>query len=500
MNSERFRQIETLYHAAREATADERAALLARADPELRHEVELLLSEQNGAEFLDRPAIEHASDLLEDAAATVHWKRARVLGPYRIEHKLGEGGMGEVFRAVDTRLGRAVAIKITQEQFSARFEREARAIASLNHPNICTLYDVGPNYLVMELVEGETLAARLKRGPLPMNTALLYASADCGRTGRGACQGHRSPRSQTGQHHDREIRHQGAGFRAGEIGPGSNGHRQPHGDGHARLHGAGTTGGQARRRPHGYLRIRLCPLRNVGGRAVGASAEAPLVTEARTNCQPVPRRGPWTTVAIRCRVATGAGGDHAGETRDSRGDRCRRDSGRYPLRARTSICTRPRNSPAQDTIVLAEFTNTTGDPVFDETMRQGLAVQLQQSPFLSLVSDERIRRTLPLMNVPRGCAIDSGDCARACASGPAAPPFWKDRSRALGSQYVLGLRAKNCTTGDILADEQAQARTQRRGSEHAQSDCDALSNASRRIARHHRKALDAARGSDDSVA
>ena len=100
----------------------------------------------------------------------------RAAGPSRIEHKLGEGGMGEVFRASDTRLDRAVAIKITQDQFSARFEREARAIASLNHPNICTLYAVGPNYLVMELVEGETLAARLKRGPLPMNTALSYAS------------------------------------------------------------------------------------------------------------------------------------------------------------------------------------------------------------------------------------------------------------------------------------------------------------------------------------
>ena len=84
--------------------------------------------------------------------------------------------MGEVFRAVDTRLGRAVAIKIAQKQFIQRFEREARAISSLNHPHICTLYDVGPNYLVMELVEGETIAARLKSGPFPMTTALLYAS------------------------------------------------------------------------------------------------------------------------------------------------------------------------------------------------------------------------------------------------------------------------------------------------------------------------------------
>src|SRR5262249_29248368 len=97
------------------------------------------------------------------------------LGPYRIESKLGEGGMGEVFRAVDTRLGRAVAIKTAREQFSARFEREARAISSLNHPHICTVYDVGANYLVMELVEGDTIAARLKSGPLPFATALQYA-------------------------------------------------------------------------------------------------------------------------------------------------------------------------------------------------------------------------------------------------------------------------------------------------------------------------------------
>ena len=106
-------------------------------------------------------------NLLEDSTLTGLASGTR-LGPYRIESKLGEGGMGEVFRAIDTRLGRAVAIKTTREQFNARFEREARAISSLNHPNICILHDVGPNYLVMELVEGETIAARLKRGPLPM--------------------------------------------------------------------------------------------------------------------------------------------------------------------------------------------------------------------------------------------------------------------------------------------------------------------------------------------
>ena len=92
------------------------------------------------------------------------------IGSYHITAKLGEGGMGEVYRATDTRLGREVAIKVAKEQFSERFEREARAIAALNHPNICQLYDVGPNYLVMELVEGTPL-----KGPLPLDKAIEYA-------------------------------------------------------------------------------------------------------------------------------------------------------------------------------------------------------------------------------------------------------------------------------------------------------------------------------------
>jgi eukaryotic-like serine/threonine-protein kinase len=175
MTPDRFRQIEELYHAARARTADERAALLEQTDPELRREVESLLAERIGGEFLDQPAIQNASQLL-DNSTVAGLAQGACLGPYRIEGKLGEGGMGEVFRATDTRLDRAVAIKMMREQFSARFEREARAIAALNHSHICTLYDVGPNYLVMELVEGDTLAALLKSGPLPLKTALLYAS------------------------------------------------------------------------------------------------------------------------------------------------------------------------------------------------------------------------------------------------------------------------------------------------------------------------------------
>jgi len=97
------------------------------------------------------------------------------LGPYEILAPIGKGGMGEVWKARDTRLGRDVAIKISAEQFSERFEREARAVAALNHPNICTLYDVGPNYLVMEYIEGATLAERIKEGPIPLEEALGIA-------------------------------------------------------------------------------------------------------------------------------------------------------------------------------------------------------------------------------------------------------------------------------------------------------------------------------------
>src|SRR6266699_3620603 len=92
------------------------------------------------------------------------------LGPYEIVASIGAGGMGEVYKARDTRLERIVAIKVSREQFSERFEREARAVAALNHPHICQLYDVGPNYLVMEFVEGAAL-----KGPLPLDKAIEYA-------------------------------------------------------------------------------------------------------------------------------------------------------------------------------------------------------------------------------------------------------------------------------------------------------------------------------------
>ena len=111
------------------------------------------------------------------------------LGPYEIQSPLGAGGMGEVYRAKDTRLDRVVAVKVLPSHLSEnpeakqRFDREARAISSLNHPNICTLHDVGHqdgvDFLVMECLEGETLADRLRKGPLPTEQVLKYGIEIC---------------------------------------------------------------------------------------------------------------------------------------------------------------------------------------------------------------------------------------------------------------------------------------------------------------------------------
>jgi tRNA A-37 threonylcarbamoyl transferase component Bud32/tetratricopeptide (TPR) repeat protein len=243
MTPERWGQLEELYRAARALPPSERIALLERADPELRATVASILNQEgltqegvarreDGA-FRDRPAPEGRGSLLKhddplnasplhaetparvgelggeqpepyrihqkighsDAAtaaislrswpASAHVGPGTRLGPYQLEALLGEGGMGQVYRARDTRLGRPVAIKVIREErtkrpdFRIRFQREARATAALNHSHICTLHDVGEqegaSYLVMEYVDGQTLATRLQEGPLPLDQLLHRA-------------------------------------------------------------------------------------------------------------------------------------------------------------------------------------------------------------------------------------------------------------------------------------------------------------------------------------
>ena len=180
MTPARWRQIEELYLAAKERDPGERGAFLAEAcgdDRELRAKVESMLAQDgSGDRILDRAAAGMLIDFTGTQPISATLSEGAQLGPYRIEGLLGEGGMGKVYKARDTRLGRAVAIKILTTWFEARFEREARAISALNHPHICTLFDVGPGYLVMELIVGETLASHLRKGPLSLDLVLRYGA------------------------------------------------------------------------------------------------------------------------------------------------------------------------------------------------------------------------------------------------------------------------------------------------------------------------------------
>ena len=192
MTSRRWQQIERLFHDALERPLEERAAFLDQScagDESLRREVKALLdSPATANRFLDRDALEVAAGLV--SASKMPVLSGRRLGVYQLQERIGSGGMGEVYRAHDTRLGRDVAIKILPHGFSAdpnrlaRFEREARVLASLNHPNIGAVYGFEEGVtesgetvrgIILELIEGETLSERVRRRPLPIGEALVIA-------------------------------------------------------------------------------------------------------------------------------------------------------------------------------------------------------------------------------------------------------------------------------------------------------------------------------------
>jgi serine/threonine protein kinase len=175
MTPERWRAIDELYSAALTLPSDERVVLLSRADPEVRCAVEAMLAQGATSDpaILDRPAWEAAGPSVEVRPEEL--AAGAQLGPYRVESVIGAGGMGKVYRAWDSRLNREVAIKASNAQFTQRFEREAKTIAALNHPNVCQIYDVGPNYLVMEFVDGAPIVSANRPSPLHPAEALRLA-------------------------------------------------------------------------------------------------------------------------------------------------------------------------------------------------------------------------------------------------------------------------------------------------------------------------------------
>lgn len=221
MIGDRWTRLEALVDTATTLAPEARRAFLDKecsGDSEMRREVESLLARETRVEgFLEvpHPRGVSAADLgANSEPASSRLAAGTELGPYRIEDFIGAGGMGAVYRATDPRLARTVAIKVLTTQAASdvdrrQLEKEARAASALNHPHICTVHDVGQqdgiDCLVMECVEGETLATRLERGPLPLPQLLKFGAHIAGLHRQGAV----------------EHRLGGAGERAGDDAPGA---------------------------------------------------------------------------------------------------------------------------------------------------------------------------------------------------------------------------------------------------------------------------------------
>ena len=499
MDNDRWNHVDQLLQSALDTPAVERDAYLRHAcggDQRLEDEVRSLLAAHDRADgFLGAPAIDLAARELAGERSDDGRQAGgdpligQTLSHYRIVEKLGGGGMGVVYKAEDSRLHRPVALKFVSEDLASdaealsRFQREARTASALNHPHICTIYDIGEqdgrSFIAMEYLEGATLKDRLAAGPLGLDTVLRLGIqiADALDAAHTANVIHRDIKPENifvGPRDHVKLLDFGlaksgpatpqadvttmAGTRQGVV-MGTAAYMAPEqARGEAVDHRAdiwsfglvlyemvkGTRPPQAVR-----LRVEESPeLERIISKCLETGARTSLSTRRR----PAHRSRTSETRARRHGgAASGARASPRAVALDRRGRRRR-----IAAVAGVIYSRRPAQLTDKDTIVLAEFTNTTGDPVFDDTLRQGLAVQLQQSPFLSLVSDERIRRTLPLMNQPADARL-TPDVARVVCVRTGGAAVLEGSIAALGSQYVLGLHATNCATGDILADEQAQA-------------------------------------------
>jgi eukaryotic-like serine/threonine-protein kinase len=470
MEPSRWKQVDNLLQAVLERAPEERDSFLHDAcagDDELESEVRSLLSssEQAGS-FLESPALEKAT-LTITHLQEVGLPSGTAVSHYRIVSKLGSGGMGVVYKAEDTRLRRWVALKFLSDDFAQRpeaadrFRREALAVSALNHPNICTLHDIGEqdgrSFLVMENLEGVNLRQKLSSGALDMSTVISLGIeiADALETAHAAGIVHRDIKPAnifiTGRGHAKILDFGLAQLETAE---------EPLTKTGAAM---GTEGYMSPEQALGKPLDSRTDLYSFGLVLQEMAAGTEITPELRrivSKCLETDRERRY---------------QHASEIRGDleqlrQGDSRPVRTGRLwkviaPVAAALTVLFalagyryfhRTPKLTDKDTIVLADFKNTTGDSVFDGVLRQGLAVQLGQSPFLSLLSDDRIRVTLGLMGQPRDAQL-TADVAREICERTASAAVLDGSIARLGSEYVLQLSAKNCRTGESLDDELVQA-------------------------------------------
>ena len=490
MDSERWKRVDDLLEMVLGRSLADRDACLRQfcdGDEGLESEVRsLLVAQQQACSFLERPAMEVAARAIALEASNPFLINGAVSHD-RIIGCLGAGGMGVVYKAWDSRLQRFVALKFLSEQTACdpeslkRLQREARAASALNHPNICTVYDVGEqdghSFIVMEYLEGTTLKQRIGGRKLETETllALGIEIADALEAAHAAGIIHRDINPAnifiTSRDHAPE-RAKELDFGLAQLAD------------QATMQAPLTRPGDVLGTP-GYMSPEQKLGKSLDNRtdvfsfglvlyemATGTRPAALLGKRPGLNPGLAPGMEP---ILLKClEYDRGLRYQNASEVRADL-QRLKRGIPASVKPAAFSGVTRAwkaivpsvvsvlaislavyfylhrplrRTGPrltTNDTIVLADFTNTTGDSVFDGTLRQGLAVQLEQSPFLRLISERRIRQTLELMKQPTDARLTPALATEICERN-AGTAVLDGSIASVGSQYVLGLRAEVCGT------------------------------------------------------
>jgi eukaryotic-like serine/threonine-protein kinase len=503
VTSERWQEVKKVLAGALERTPEERSVYLDHAcgDPDIRREVDSLIAahEQGDSSFMERPGLGLGSN---EAL-----KSGTKLGPYEILARLGAGGMGVVYRARDGRLERDVAIKVlpsgllADEAARKRFRREALALAKLNHPNIATVYDVGEqegaDYLVMECVPGKSLAEE---------------AASASRPDKGIIALGKQIAAALEEAHEQGVVHRD--LKPGNIMVTPKGQvkvldfglariLQAAGDPHA-TESFAQTGNLAGTLPYmapEQLRGEPADARtdihalgavlfeSATGQRVYQENSTPQLTDAILHREPVSPRALNARVSPELERIILKCLEKERESRYQSAKEIGVDLRRLNARsaATATVAARPTSRrrvalplagtlvvalalavggyfyfhrapkvTEKDSIVVADFTNTTGDPVFDGALRQGLSVQLEQTPFLRVLSGDQVSQTLKMMEQPVDARLTPSLAREVCQRTNATAEI-EGSIAALGNQYVLGLNAVNCATGEALAQEQVTA-------------------------------------------